>query len=196
MKYQATLTLASLALAVSLLAGCGPTSSQTSASGSGLLAPVAAPADHVSAGIAGNATSGSEYLSDAEVKQIALKDAGLEHLIRGPVVDGNPHVDLRDRQIAHHSVAADVQNLPVFRLFQVFLIRGEYVPIDVVLCQCTVKLPCGFPFLGEILRCHLLHRRFIAADQTALPVGIPLIRDRRIGKNAKTDQKQKTEQDT
>ena len=78
MKYQATLTLASLALAVSLLAGCGPTSSQTSASGSGLLAPVAAPADHVSAGIAGNATSGSEYLSDAEVKQIALKDAGLE----------------------------------------------------------------------------------------------------------------------
>lgn len=77
MKYQSVLALGSIALALSLFAGCGQTVSLTGSSGSELLSPVAAPADHVSAGIAGNGSSGSEYLSEEEAKQIALTDAGL-----------------------------------------------------------------------------------------------------------------------
>ena len=77
MNRKSILTLTSLALGLSLLAGCGAAVSMTGSSGSELLAPVAAPGGHVSAGIAGNAASGSEYLTEEEAKQIALADAGL-----------------------------------------------------------------------------------------------------------------------
>ncbi len=77
MKRNSILSLTCLALGLSLLAGCGGTVSVTGSSGSELLSPVAAPGGHVSAGIAGNAASGSQYLTEDEVKKIALTDAGL-----------------------------------------------------------------------------------------------------------------------
>lgn len=42
-----------------------------------------------------------------------MPDAMLEDLLRGAVVDGQPHADARDLDVAHNAAAIGIQQAPV-----------------------------------------------------------------------------------
>lgn len=80
-KKNLLITASALALSLAVFTGCSNTGSTVLASSgtstaSSAVAPIAAPAGNVSAGMAGTANSG-QYIGEAQAKSIALQNAGL-----------------------------------------------------------------------------------------------------------------------
>ena len=112
------------------------------------------------------------------------------------MVDGKLDIDLRDGEIPHHAITCHIQNLPVVCVLHVHIITAEHITIYIILYQSTVELSRRFPLFRVILRLHIADRLFIITDQPALPVRIPLIGYRGVGKDPKSYQKQQTKENS
>ena len=132
--------------------------------------------------------------ADRQLRAVHMANTGLQHILRRTMVNGKLYINSGNRQISHHSVTGNVQHLPVFRTGQVFLQIAESVSVYVVAGQGFVKISGQLPLSGIVLRLQNRHRLFIAGNQLTLPVGVPLVGDRRVGKNAKPCQENQPEQ--
>ena len=65
--------------------------------------------------------------SDRKLCAVQMSDAGLQILVTGAMVNGKLDVDLRNGKISHYSVICNVQDLPVFGIFDVIFIFTEYI---------------------------------------------------------------------
>ena len=113
--------------------------------------------------------------SDRKLCAVQMSDAGLQILVTGAMVNGKLDVDLRNGKVSHYSVICNVQDLPVFGIFDVIFIFTKYISVEVVLLNGIIESFCLFPLRGEVLRFHVLYCIVIAADQLILSVGVPLV---------------------
>ena len=101
-----------------------------------------------------------------------MPDAMLEDLLRGAVVDGQPHADARDLDVAHNAAAIGIQQAPVG------VPRGQLPPgkgIPEGGTEVFIVFLRRFPQRGVILRGKGSGALGVVGDQLVLPVLVPQV---------------------
>ena len=89
--------------------------------------------------------------SDRKLCAVQMSDAGLQILVTGAMVNGKLDVDLRNGKVSHYSVICNVQDLPVFGVFDVIFIFTKYISVEVVLLNGIIESFCFLPLGCEVL---------------------------------------------
>lgn len=106
-----------------------------------------------------------------------MPDAMLEDLLRGAVVDGQPHADAWDLDVAHNAAAIGIQQAPVG------VPRGQLPPGKGILeggTEVFIVFLRRFPQRGVILRGKGRGALGVVGDQLVLPVLVPQVAGHRV----------------
>ena len=120
-----------------------------------------------------------------------MPDAVPENLLRGAVVDGQPHADAGDLDVAHDAAAVGVQKRPVG------VIGGQLTPGKgraEAGIEGFIVFPRRFPQGGVILRGEGSGALGVVCDQAVLSVLVPQVAGHRVKQDAQSQQEDEDRQ--